>query len=452
MVSEEVDAIRQALDALLLVRVQEKCWTDKAEAKLTGPIKTMEAISCFTSTALNLDALKKADSNFQLPKLDQALLVEDLQLRQWVAANGYAPDPYCKEDFDRIGVKFAPGKTDFVDTASFIVTTLLGALLYSERMLKEIPKSMSDFQNLAKDATNWLIQNAYEKNNLAYWSWGAKGIAPDVPSVYFTWSAAIGLAHAFQNKHSVSSKAEKDRMKQLLERALRWAESVIVKENKEDEADYEGERYAVDYKNIELAESFNGNALLVFLVGIAESATSVGVAPSEDKLQNIVDTLLSIFSKGDQDGYFGDDSHYVRYPDPKERIQYRDRSIDYILLSSLSWLFRQHKELKLRLPKERADLLRTYLDYQRRRVLRLRDERDKLWPAPMFRIYTTQRAVDCLNDWVRYARPYVVTTDETGIEDVSAVAILDLFHTVIRDNRDGLLKKIKEILLDQSRR
>jgi len=447
-VAEELDVVREALEALLLARVQEGTWRDKAEAKLVGPIKTMEAISCFTSTAMSFDKLKRIDPGFTLPKMDLAALADDLNgIGSFIASKGYAPAPYCDEDFERIKVPYGAGKTDFVDTASFVISTMLGSLVYHEAVAnRRLPTQAADYQRIAKEATIWLLDNAFESEKHAYWSWGPKNVAPDIPSVYFTWSAAVGLAHAYSSKHSVASDAEKKRIKKTLEKTLRWAESVIVVDS-EDSSESAGQRYAVNYKKLNYTESFNGNALLVFIAGIFENVASAGISLNQEKELNVVNTFLSIFRAKDQATCFGDDFHYVRYPDPPERIDYRDRSIDYLLLTSLSWFYREMRENRLPIAEEESNELKDYVNYQRRRVIKLRDEHEKLWPAPAFRIYTTQRAIDSLIDWLRYYYVYQKTGGPAK-EEIAAIAILNAFNTYLKDNRENLLAKIKETLKD----
>jgi hypothetical protein len=344
--------------------------------------------------------------------------------------------------FNEIGVGYSRGVTDFTDTASFVVTTLLGSLVYLEKALGKVPKEKGKYQTAAMDAVAWLLDNCVLREDTAWWCWGALGASDaSVPSVYFTWSAVVALVHALSSPYKPLDPKEEKRARAILSRVVKWAERIIV-----EDGDYPGEgRYKVSYARMRQTEGFDEVGLLVYIGSIFENVSGVDIAVSQEKEKAIVNTLLDVRKKDELGVRFIGGDHYVRLG--KEvgsgLIQYPDRSIDFLLLSVLSWLHAESKDLGRGLPlsPEKAGDLRVFIEECKDRIVRDRSDQDRLWRRGAFLLYFTQRAVDALIDYIRY----VLASEPSGpsLEEALVQAAYEAVRELIEENQVSLAAKIR---------
>jgi hypothetical protein len=441
--------LREALESLLNMRVQEGKWNDSENEP--GLLRNLEAISCFGSPAYYFERLKIFDRKFELIKIPEDILTTDLRsILKTVDELGYPPQPYLDADVNgKYGIPYAKGKTDFVDTASFFSSGLLDLMEYYEVVYnKEIP-NYKEVSRYLKDSINWLVENALVSEKGVSWSWGNKNLSEAIPSVYFTWSAVVALSYAISSIYCPLADAEKERIKTLLSGVAKWIVEII----KED-PDYPKTRWRINYPRF--SDTFSGKheAFLVYIISIIDWLNQIEIDVPKDTSLKVISTILDIYRKN-QMWRFEGLNHLILLPPEitgsKKSIviEYEDRSCEYLLMGALSWFYMMHNEKKILLDDNDFNDLETMIEELRKKMISERDPIKKVWKKDGFLLYLTQRAIESITTYFRYVYPHKGM--EISLYDSVRLAVESAFDDIkpqlierIYKNIELLKKGLKE--------
>ncbi len=427
--------LRESLESLLALRLQEGKWDDSE--KEPGLLRTLEAMSCFGSPAYYFEKLRIYDRRFEIVKIPEEILNEDLNcVIDTVKSSGFPPSPYLDSDFKKLGVPYEKGKTDFIDTLSFFTSSMLDVMEYYEVVYKKECPRYEEIQSYLKEAFNFLISNAFLEDKNAYWFWGNKDLAEKIPSIYFTWSAVVALSYAIQSPFAPLSEADKVKMKSLLQGVLNWVSGIV----KED-PDYPEKRWRISYPRFADSVSGRHESLLIYVGSIFDWLSQLDIIVTRDLAQKILYTFLDIY-RNQQMWRFEGGSHLILLPGRiagskgTVMIEYEDRSYEYLLLSVLSWFYMLHHENKMTLQERDSNDLDSLIDDLRKKLITDRDPQKKLWKKDGFLLYLTQRAIESITTYLRYVYPYKGM--ELSLQDAIRLAVESAFE----DMKPQLIEQI----------
>jgi len=435
--------LREALESLLKIRLERGKWVDSEPE--VGLLKTLEALSCFSSPAFYYEKLKLLDRKFELVKIPENVLMEDIEdILEKIKKYGYPPSPYLDSEFEEIGVEYKPGETDFTDTVSFLLTTLLDLHEYFEVVYKkECPMAKSMNEEIV-NAFEWLKNNAVEENGKIYWLWGVKDKIENVPSVYFTWSAVVALAYLYQNEHSPISEAQKREIRELLEKVKKW-----IIESLQPDTRYPDIRLTVNYPRVEDAELGRREALFIYIANIIDWLEELQIEFDTETMVKILDTFLDIYKRREMWRFEAGD-HVVLVPTRDggiKLIEYEDRAYEYLLLTVLAYFYARVHGKKIPIDKEKIELLKEFTNFAKDKMLEERDPVIKLWKKGGFLIYQTQRAIEAMVAWLRYVQPFLGI--ELSMEEIVKLAVdnaLDELRMVLTEK---IYKNIQVLMTTQ---
>lgn len=427
--------LRESLEALLYIRLTEGKWNDSENEP--GILRNLEAFSCFGSPAYYYDKLKILDRRFEIIKVPEDALISDINnVIKRVNEVGYPPEPYLDSEMRKFNIKYQKGKTDFVDTASFISSSILDLMEYYEVVYNKEIELSENLLKVLKDSLDWLVKNAIDMNGKVAWSWGNKDFSESIPSVYFTWSAVVALSYAVSSKYSPLSDVEKSKIKSLLAAVGKWIEDIIA-----DDVDFPGERWRIKYPRF--SDTFNGKAesLLVYVVSIFDWLSQIDIEVQRDVIYKILKTILDIYRKS-QMWRFEGGSHIILIPpeitDGKTTfmLEYEDRACEYLLLSALSWYYMKHNEKKYIIEDSDYQDLENLIEELRKKLINDRDPVKKLWKKDGFLLYLTQRAIEAITTYLRYVYPYKGI--ELSLQDIVKLAV----ESALEEMKPNLIEKI----------
>ncbi len=439
--------LEDALANLLKIREEKGKWIDSENNE--GILKTLEALSCFLNTSYYYEAIKKIYRNFNTPKIDERILESDIEyILKHIEEKGFSPSPYLDDEFNKLNIKYESGKTDFTDTVGFFVTNSLDLFKYFNEVYKK------DYQNIKMrdyliKAINWLINNAFVKENTAYWSWGKKDYCSDVPSIYFTWVAVVSLSYALKSNYSPLSDKEKEKIIDLLNKTSNWL-SVILQEDPQ----FKGIRWSINYAGYEDTITGRTEALLIYLSNIIYWLNYADIHVEESTINKIFKTIIDIY-KTKQLWRIDLSSHTIILPtnltklDQEKMIKYEDRAYEYLLLTALTWFYLKLEEKKLIANEEERKIITDYIDYVLNKIIEESDPAIKLWKKDSFLIYMTQRAIEAIIYYITNYEIYSGKLPPTPEEETLKLFMKNIeeIKTKLQDMQDEFLilwRKISE--------
>ena len=444
-----------SLKELLKIREKEGKWVDNEDQ--VGILKTLEALTCFASMSNYYDNLRRLDSSFNLVKIPEEILKDDIEsILSDIEEIGYPPYPYLKEDFDKNNIVVQKGKTDFTETVAFVVTTFLDLLEYANIVYKKskfLHKNTPLYKKLLdniKNGVEWLKNNAIidEDGESIYWSWGRRDVS-NIPSVYFTWNAVVALSESVQSRFSPISEDEKEGIKELLRGVSKWLNKIIVK----DEDFPERDRYRIKYRRF--GDSFSGRheSLLIYITSIIDWLRQAEVYVNEELILKVLKTVVDFYKSGEANVKFKSGQHLLRLEkeitdlDHPINLEYEDRSFDYVMVSALSWYSWAFNEKRVLIIEE--DLYKQVIDFVTpvayERVVKMRREDNKLWSQEEFNIYLTQRALESIVSFLRYVYPYTVQRSLTTKQAVE-LAVKETLKEIVPEIEERLISRILNML------
>jgi len=449
------DIPADSLKELLKIREKEGKWIDNENQ--VGILKTLEALTCFASMSNYYDNLRRLDSSFNLVKIPEEILKDDIEsILSDIREMGYPPYPYLKEDFDKNNIVVQKGKTDFTETVAFVVTTFLDLLEYanivykkSKFLHKDTPLYKELLDNI-KNGVEWLKNNVIldEDGESIYWSWSGKDIS-NIPSVYFTWDAVVALSESVQSRFSPISEDEKEGIKELLRGVSKWLSKIIVK----DEDFPERDRYRIKYRRF--GDSFSGRheSLLIYITSIIDWLRQAEVYVNEELILKVLKTVVDFYKSGEANVKFKSGQHLLRLEkevtglDHPINLEYEDKSFDYVMVSALSWYSWAFNEKKVLIIEE--DLYKQVINFVTpiayERVVKTRREDNKLWSQDEFNIYLTQRALESIISFLRYVYPYTVQRLLTTKQAVE-LAVKETLKEIVPEIEERLISRILNML------
>lgn len=403
MTGEFNELVLRAVQSLLAGKGEH--WDDEGEQG-AGLLKTLEALEAILIpiNQLGIDYTRKGDLPAIVLKTVNGVLAD-------FDTKGWAPDPYLTQEIqDQVKTRLHPRDTACVDVASFALSTLMDVGEYIGGKGVE-PEKIKDFnageiKKWAERAARWLSDNSHfaSDDGVETHSWGWGQSVASVPSIYFTYTAAVGIA-AYLNPDAKSARTmlgevppdlHKDLTRQLAG-AARWAEAIL--------------RTAKGGK-FELAEEVRDAAVVsrdeVFiphlLLTIEAAKTATSYKADEQLILSALETLTEVVESKKQI-VFRDIAYYIVSIKGK-KIKYEDRTLTYLATAALAWGHAQ-------LPDDHALKARTRaaVAVLVKEILADRASRDApVWSRDGFEIYRTQRALEALT----YVAMYV---DTDVIED-----------------------------------
>jgi hypothetical protein len=424
------DRINAALASLKVMRRSLGVWTEPATDSETDPrdpsdvgiLKSCEALEAFLIPFLG-ETSKGPSSSQRIESLGADILVADLQyILEKLRTNGWDPAPYLKtgEGTSRVDLVRGskPGRLEFTDTVSFVVTTFLDALDYVALLAEANKPLLAQSERGAiiqkvREGLEWLEASQIRRGppgraGVTMWSWGRVSDQDwgGTPSVYFTYTAAIALWTALDSQFLSEVGFPRDRIISMLEGAYRWAISTVASSSSDS-----GE-VRVQYSNRTDIDQVEPRALLAYVLLITEAASwggrNPGVEVDREKLWTIAHSLQTAYRDEAPDTVSADNRYRIPVADDVT-YSYPDRSIRFVALSGLCWAYafltegkpRESKHLaqpsEAELKKLESDLIQFYAD-----VEQTQDPATNCWVKFGFEIYLTQRAIEALTYYSQY--------------------------------------------------
>lgn len=438
MPQKHTEILKDSLKAVYKYRKDGKAWIDEDSSE-RGILSTLEGLECFGSVAARLGQIKNVDKKYQVFKMEESIIQEDLDyILKTINDQGYPPSPYLDKEFAKQGVVYQKGLTDFVDTVSFFITCMLDLIAYYPIVYsKQIPRK-EEIEIHVKDAIKWLIDNMIIQEDKAFWSWGANSVSDTIPSLYFTWSAIIGLTYALDSEDVPISDTYKQEITYKLNLVANWLCSILVKSGDEPEL-----RCRVDYPGISEAEEGSPESLLIYwgdaISWLCDCSAEIPVEKRD--LQILLFNLLNIF-RNREFRRIRASGHVIRSRqlsgDELFECVYTDRSYKYLLLGVLCWYYKQNKESVIVLDDHNFDDLQRFIERQLNELLNNRISESGVWDRTeedTFIIYLTQRAIEALLSYIDSVESYErrEVSDDEYVQLATNAAIQELKAHFLKD-------------------
>lgn len=397
------DEIQKTLKSMIQKRTTEATWLDDGDNKQTGLLKYAEALETFlipinllmnqgiqhdlkSTLAGSIDSLKQ-DVDFLIKKVD---------------TDGWSGDPYLtelpeyKEYFGASYVK--KNETDFVDSASFIITSFIDYLTYlnSTKEDKRNKEQVENCKNIIYKSLNFILDKSVKDSlngeDVYFWTNNKKDSS--TPSSYFTYTAIVAIGSVMDNREILDGKKiNVDLLKKVLNGCANWAKDIIIIK--------EMERY-VDANRIPAhSEEFDPKIQLVYIILIFEACYEHWSNKIESlELDIIIKNILFIYNLRSED-FLQENAHIVWFSKGKEfptrKMRYVDKTAEFLLIDGLCWAFSILRKTNID-----VNPLRAQIDSLIKRVLNERHPEKYTWRKDQYEIYYNQRAIESLCYYITY--------------------------------------------------
>lgn len=492
--------INEKIGLMIDKRRRDGKWIDIEEDEV-GLLKTLEALSAVLSVGGQKEEIERVWPEFKPRVLEEDMLEEDIKgVLDEVEQYGYAPIPYftIKRGIGKGQSPFKEyekGKTDFVDSASFVLTTMVDVKSYYKNIYgKKIPKDLSDrVGREMRSAFEWLVSNAVDKEGKVYWLWGNREVLEEAaksgnvdfyrtPYVYFTWSAVVALAYYGLSEYA--SAEDRERVRGILEGVVKWFDEILVYSEEEG-------RYVVNYSGMYDVDNDFRDANLIFIMNAlewiysfrsklmrSEGKTLSQIKLGEDMTSIFVRALLPLYDFLERSTFITlrGGKHDIALPNSlvredfrKSAIEYEDRACEVLLITALAWAYSvvSYKQFdnaveeveKLKGVKE--EKLKEFIgSLYRERILDNEFMGEKklgggLWPRDGYSIYYTQRVIESLFSIVKYIGlsedvEFAGKYSELAVGSIEVLQrVLDKAEESFKKEAEGILNTFIEAFLEK---
>lgn len=423
------DITSRAIQSLLVSKGQ--AWDDEG-GQGPGLLKTFEALEAILIplNQMQQDYNGRGDLNGEVLRTLKTLR-EELKTKLWT------PEPYLTEVFkEHVRTRLQPKDMACVDVASFALSTFVDGAEYLARrgQEKHADVAPAELKQWLETAALWLLENAHseEINGRETNAWGWGQLNASVPSVYFTYTAAVGIAAYLNPDMKEARRVLGDPPKELeasLQRVLdgagRWAEDIL--------ATWRDGRLALPDEVRKTSEVSRDEVYLPHLLLTIEAArTGADYQPRHETISTVLSALVELVEKK-QHFVFRDPARYI-IPIRGKGVPYEDRTLTYLATAALSWGSSQLKPDDPLSPQVREAVAVLVKE-----ILADRGADAPVWSREGFEIYRTQRALEALTYVALYLGPEVV---EAGLE--SQVTIYEAVRASLSD--EEVIQKISELI------
>jgi len=393
MVEEDItlqieNLILEVLEEMLELKEKEFNgeWRDADNSP--GIILVSEALLCFLSPAVNIPNIReKILSILPMSRVEESLN----QIILWTE-EGLFGSPYINFSQD---TKFEEDQ-DFIDSACFVVSTLLYAKkLYGDKLSAKLRAKID------KRLTEGLkvINESHLGKNEEGWSWGRID-KPDEGFLYCSWTAIETVTDLLDPSLKLKefcppeSKNTLRELEKKLDYTKNWIEQTFIVNPREEEgANFDMTKQIIAFNSRDRDAYYNLYATISLLLSKSSKANEI------EKAMNVIIKEFFESSPKVQIHYLKESFDF--YFDGKEILtdvnlkKYSDRTFLPLLLKCISlFIGRNPQRMELYKPQ----LLRTYEMLLENRDLsdKYRSVWDKGAPTAPYSIYYTERAIESL--------------------------------------------------------
>jgi hypothetical protein len=356
-------------------RLGKDGWDDNITK--SGILKTCEGLEAFLIPLAGLfeypEAGRMESTNQELRESNILQYVKELLGR--LKKEGFAPSPYLD---DQLGKEYHPNSdTDFVDTASFVITTVLDLRRYFRKRGKQLDSLLSvELDSELEKGVKFLLESARDEDGRVSW-WAGKGATSG--HVYFTYTAVIALSQFCESKDRGKADSMLKDVQPLLPKVKSWIMYC-----------HKGNRWPSSERNL-------SDTHIIYTIYALLSLLALKADKDEDVkpvFRSAVEEIISEWNKGtDPDinnEFFNPVSHRLPFRVGPKTVGYEDRSTLCVGLSALARSY-GHAQVDNSALGNATKSMFAYLINERLP--------DGTWYRPNFEFYYTQRAIEAVTDF-----------------------------------------------------
>ena len=393
MVEEEItlqieNLVLEVLEDMLKLKDKEFNGEWRDAENPTGIILASEALLCFLSPAVNIPTIREKI----LSILPISVVEETLnQIILWTE-EGFFGSPYINFSQD---TKFEEDQ-DFIDSACFVVSTLLYAKkLYGDKLSAKLRTKIDKRLNEGLK----VINESHLGKNEEGWSWGRID-KPDEGFLYCSWTAIETVTDLFDPSLKLKEfcpPESKNTLRELEKKrdyTKNWIEQTFIVNPREEEgANFDITKQIIAFNPRDRDAYYNLYATISLLLTKCSKANEI------EKAMNIITKEFFESSPKVQIHYLKESFDF--YFDGKEILtdvnlkRYSDRTFLPLLLKCISLFIGRNPQ---RMDLYKPQLLRAYELLLENRDLsdKYRSVWDKGAPTAPYAIYYTERAIESL--------------------------------------------------------